>query len=85
MEKPDVEQLQKEIQTLQERLLSLRASRRLLMTMLTAEQGRRAETVRKLEEENRRLKRRNLRMARMAWAQAASLGSIGPQDADLHL
>lgn len=61
----DIEKLYAEIQSLREKLLGLRASRRVLMEIMAVQAREHQWQMRRLELENKRLRRRNLRMREM--------------------
>lgn len=66
MEVPgEVAELQARVKILEERIQGLRASRRILMNLLAAQEREKRSRIHRLEAENQRLQRRSQRYARL--------------------
>jgi hypothetical protein len=74
------EQLRREVEVLRDKVQRLRQSRRVLMVVLAQELHERQGVVTRLENENRRLRRQNSRMARAAWQRSAGRGPRASSD-----
>lgn len=64
MEGDELQALRKRLQLLEERVQGLRASRRILMTLLATQEREKRAIIRQLELENSRLQRKSARLAR---------------------
>lgn len=64
---PAVAELKQRVRILEERLVGLRASRRVLMNLLSSQRQQQADALRRLESETRRLKSRSVRFAKDNW------------------
>jgi hypothetical protein len=67
----DPETLLREVAALRDTVQRLRQSRRILLWLLAHELGDRQALMAALERENRRLRRRQSRLVRVAWQRAA--------------
>ena len=59
--------LQARMRTLEEKVQTLRASRRVLMSLVSAQERAARAKISRLEQENRRLQQRNYRFAQAMW------------------
>ncbi|MDF2630163.1 MAG: hypothetical protein K0R39_3994 [Symbiobacteriaceae bacterium] len=60
----EMSQLRQRVRVLEERIQGLRASRRILMNLLAAQEREKRSRIQRLEQENVRLQQRNSRFAR---------------------
>lgn len=60
----EVSQLRRRVSVLEERIQGLRASRRILMNLLAAQEREKRSRIQRLEQENARLQQRSSRFAR---------------------
>ncbi|MHB9146203.1 MAG: translation initiation factor 2 [Symbiobacteriia bacterium] len=72
-EPSEIAVLQARVRALEEKVQALRASRRVLMSLVTVQERAARAKISRLEQENKRLQQRNQRFAQAMWQQNTRL------------